>query len=355
MKKQRIIAIVVLMMLFATAKGQDPNFSLFSNNPLYYNPATPGMSNGMDFRLNYRNQWPGLAGRFDAYKFESEYLFSPIFTGLGLMAMSNTEGESFIRTTQFGLSISPYVNLGRNTVLSFGLMSYMAEKRIDWSSLEFDDEYHKIHGKVNPTSFPFPGSEQVKYADFSSGILFRHSIRNKSKDRGSFLNIGFAAHHITKPNHSLIGTDLPLEPKFVFHSNYLIAKYGRTNSAVSPGFIYERQTLMETFTIGANLLKGPVYGGFWIRNKNYTFSPDRFDSFIVSVGIIQETYEKNLLKVGYSYDITISRLMGGTYGSHEIYLSYELQKDVIASMFQGKRFNRRYLKKIQECPPGFEY
>ena len=49
--------------------------------------------------------------------------------------------------------------------------------------------------------------------------------------------------------------------------------------------------------------KGPIYGGLWYRNQ---------DSFIASIG-----FEAGILKFGYSYDITVSKLTNQTAGSHE--------------------------------------
>ena len=37
--------------------AQDPNFSLFYNNPTYYNPAMTAINKGLTFRANMRNQW----------------------------------------------------------------------------------------------------------------------------------------------------------------------------------------------------------------------------------------------------------------------------------------------------------
>ena len=42
----------------------------------------------------------------------------------------------------------------------------------------------------------------------------------------------------------------------------------------------------------------------------------------------------NLSRIGYTYVFTTSKLLGGTYGSHEIHLSYSFDID-------GKRQSRR--------------
>ena len=50
-----------LMVVFAAAylqlKAQDPSFSQFYNNPIYYNPGYIGLNAGLRTRFNYRDQW----------------------------------------------------------------------------------------------------------------------------------------------------------------------------------------------------------------------------------------------------------------------------------------------------------
>ncbi|HXC06076.1 MAG TPA: type IX secretion system membrane protein PorP/SprF, partial [Bacteroidia bacterium] len=54
--------------------------------------------------------------------------------------------------------------------------------------------------------------------------------------------------------------------------------------------------------------KGPIVVGLWYRNA---------DAFIVLLGIDRGTF-----RIGYSYDVTMSRLTNSTAGSHE--LSYSM-------------------------------
>ena len=63
--------------------------------------------------------------------------------------------------------------------------------------------------------------------------------------------------------------------------------------------------------MGLYIQKGPYVGGVWYRNK---------DALIVLFG-----YELGLVKVGYSYDVTVSSLSMATSGSHEISLQINFQ------------------------------
>ena len=58
--------------------------------------------------------------------------------------------------------------------------------------------------------------------------------------------------------------------------------------------------------------RGVVVGGLWFRQS---FS--NADAFIALIGFQQESF-----KIGYSYDITVSKLANSTGGSHEISFTY---------------------------------
>ncbi len=59
--------------------------------------------------------------------------------------------------------------------------------------------------------------------------------------------------------------------------------------------------------------KGPIVGGLWYRQAE-----KNSDAFIALVG-----FQQNMVKFGYSYDITLSKLSNATSGSHEF--SFALQ------------------------------
>ena len=60
--------------------------------------------------------------------------------------------------------------------------------------------------------------------------------------------------------------------------------------------------------LGLYAKKDVIVGGLWYRGN---------DSFIVLLGI-----EAGAAKIGYSYDVTVSKLTNATAGSHEISLGY---------------------------------
>jgi len=77
--------------------------------------------------------------------------------------------------------------------------------------------------------------------------------------------------------------------------------------------------------LGMYLVKGNFVGGIWYRN---------FDAFILLLG-----FQTGNFKIGYSYDVTISRLAVNTAGSHE--LSLQLQ-------FECRKKKKKF--RLTSCP-----
>ena len=136
--------------------------------------------------------------------------------------------------------------------------------------------------------------------DFSAGIL----------GFSDAFFIGFAAHHLTQPNESLITGNSPLPMKLSGHAGAVIplsnSKYSTNDAKISPNIMYRYQGTFQQLNMGLYLISKSLVGGVWYRNK---------DSFIALVGINTQNF-----KIGYSYDVTVSKLTNASGGSHEVSL-----------------------------------
>jgi len=107
MKKTKVYLLIILsLMVVSTTLAQDPHFSQFYNNPVYYNPAAVGLSPGMRARFNIREQWPQLPGDLRTYTFSMDIAERniPGSGGLGLIVMSDNAGSGYMKTSTVGLS-----------------------------------------------------------------------------------------------------------------------------------------------------------------------------------------------------------------------------------------------------------
>ena len=96
---------------------------------------------------------------------------------------------------------------------------------------------------------------------------------------------------------------------------------------LSPNIITMFQGPATQVNVGTYISRGPIVGGVW-----YRFG----DAFIVSLGL-----QQGVFRMGYSYDITTSRLRAAALGSHEISFAIQLESK--------ERIPRRKMVKIK-CP-----
>ncbi|MBN8702266.1 MAG: type IX secretion system membrane protein PorP/SprF [Bacteroidetes bacterium] len=300
MKKLVLFSAVAIACVFSeNAYAQDPQFTQFYANPLYLNPAFAGTARCPRVCLNYRNQWPALTGQFITYSASYDQHIDVLAGGVGLLVTNDQAGQGTLTTTNVSGMYSYQLNVSRTFSIKAGFQATYMQKKVDWSKLTFGDMIDARRGFVfNTAETPANAKSNV---DISAGIL-GYSKR---------YFFGFAAHHLTQPDESLLGTgNSPLPMKLTGHAGALIPLDGRGGDTyLSPNVLYQKQQDFQQLNLGVYVIKGPIVGGLWYRNR---------DAFIALIG-----FQQGLFKFGYSYDVTISKLSNATAGSHEI--SFALQ------------------------------
>ncbi len=57
-----VLSLVTVLFTFALVKAQDPSFSQYKFNKLYFNPAYAGYNEEHHVSFAYRNLWPNVPG-----------------------------------------------------------------------------------------------------------------------------------------------------------------------------------------------------------------------------------------------------------------------------------------------------
>ncbi|NTW34387.1 MAG: PorP/SprF family type IX secretion system membrane protein, partial [Bacteroidetes bacterium] len=129
---------------------------------------------------------------------------------------------------------------------------------------------------------------------------------------------GVAVHHLTQPNEGFF-TESKLPLKITAHAGAIIdlKKHRRRRKiedpTLSPNILYMKQMDFEQLNYGMYFNKYPFVGGVWFRQG---FSNS--DAFIVLVGL-----QTSVIKIGYSYDITVSKLSNASGGAHELSCGFQ--------------------------------
>lgn len=301
--KRFLILIIVLCGSF-NALAQDPTFTQFYANPLYLNPAFAGSQGCPRFAANYRNQWPSLSGNYVTYSASYDQYFKQISGGIGVIAMHDVQGQGTIQTTSLALIYSYHLKVNRKFSILFGAQAAWQQKSLNWDKLSFGDQIDDRKGFIYQTA-DLPRGGNKGFFDVSAGLV--------GYTENFFF--GAAVSHLNMPNASLIFGDSPLPMRFTAHAGAEIkvgakSKYSTTTS-IMPNIIYQNQGHFQELNIGTYVKYGIFTAGVWYRTS---------DAFIVTAGI-----RTNQFRIGYSYDVTVSKLNNNiSGGSHEVSLGLNL-------------------------------
>jgi type IX secretion system PorP/SprF family membrane protein len=311
-KRKSCFTVIFLLAILRTAFAQDPEFSQFYANPLYLNPALTGASVCPRIIGNYRNQWPGLGNAYNTYSFSYDQYVGIFHGGLGLLAIADRAGGGSLNTTTIGLSYAYKFNITEKLGASMAIRGSYYQRRIVWENFIFEDQIDPRSGEiVRPTNEKQPDNPSISAVDFSSGFIL---------DYDGLVYGGFAIDHMTQPRNGFYSDNVShLYVKYTANAGAVINFKKGSNSdedkefSISPNVLYQQQGGFHQLNIGTYLTIDPLVCGLWFRH-NF----ENADAVIILAGI----HYKNL-RVGYSYDLNVSRLFSVSGGAHEVSASWQ--------------------------------
>lgn len=296
---------------------------------MYLNPAFTGVTYEHRMILNYRNQWPGVKTAYQTYMASYDYNMSDLNSGLGINIMQDRAGTAGLTHTQFGLNYAYHFKISKFSEIRLGANLNYNLKRIDFSKLKFNDQITT----GSSVSFDAINYEPLSYVDFAAGALLNSTE----------YWAGLSAKHLTQPNSSLVGDRVPLPLTISLHGGYrfiIEQKSKELKRYVSPALNYRHQQKNDQLDIGLYYYHLPLNVGIWYRGlpfKTYAPTYSSRESIALLIGFDITDYN---LRIGYSYDLTLSRLgVANSLGAHEISAVYEIA--------QKRKRNKRVLV---SCP-----
>lgn len=297
-----------------SADAQDAQYSQFYASPLYLNPAFAGANSCSRVATSYRQQWPGIPGKFTSYLVSFDHNFPSKNSSIGVLLTRDQAGSGQLASTSGSAMYAYQLNLSRKWTLSTGFQGTYTMRSINFYNLTFTDQLVTGSG----STIEVPAYENVRYFDVSSGlVLFSRRFW-----------AGFAAHHLNTPNQAMVHEDSPLPMKLSLHSGIQLptgtsdaAKKKINERNITPTINYRHQGKFDQLDLGFYYTFSPVVLGVWYRGIPVMKS---FNDNIINDGFIFVAgFTKDRFNFGYSYDVTVSKLASSTRGSHEISLSYQ--------------------------------
>lgn len=301
------------MLFWGITQAQDAQFSQFYANPLFLNPALAGFTECGRVNLNYRNQWPSLANAYITYSASYDQNIEGINSGIGFLAMSDRQGDGALVRNSISAFYSYHLQVSEPIVISFGVEASYYMESLDWNKLVFADQIDPTTGNISPTSGENPPtSDQVSVVDFSAGAVMAYYDQ---------WFVGVAVDHLNQPNISFYdNSDSKLPMKITLHGGVNVnmsegglGNYNSDDWVLSPQLLYMQQESFRQMNVGLYVSKNPLVLGVWYR---YDFTNP--DAVVALVGV-----NFNNIRVGYSYDFTVSNLGGSSGGAHEISFAWD--------------------------------
>ena len=298
----KYIYTLFIVVLALTLKAQDINFSQFNRANMYLNPASVGDLKSWTVNYQFRNQWPKLSKPFVTNSLGVQYGFNKTVKGIGVAILNDVAGDGSITSSSFSVPLAFGFNIKDKVDLSIGVQTSFLQKSVNWSSFNFGDEIDNQLGFISPSQDSFPPNNTVSIIDFSIGMEVK--ISN--------LKAGFAGAHILEPNESFfaVASESKLPFKFSSYLNYDIAL--GSVFKITPSVLYVQQSDFNSLVMATT--------------TSYKFVKIMFGYRVDDAAIFGLAFTTKRLDIGYSYDLTTSKLSNATGGSHEVGVRFRFGK-----------------------------
>jgi len=332
---KRIIVILFVLLSFMV-NAQDLQLTQFYTAPLYLNPALTGANSASRISTTYRNQWAGLPGSFSSFLLSFDHYIHEMRSGVGVFIVKDKAGTVGLGSNSMGFTYAFDYKISHKWSAAIGLKAAYSWRTLDYNKLFFGDQI--VRDAETSVQMLFP--EKVSFFDFSSGfVVFSPNTW-----------MGIAMNHLNKPVESFLPKSAYLPMSVSLHGgrNIYLEKTGSGKSSLKPYFMlaanYRYQAEFDQLDVGLYLKQPQYFTGIWYRGipilKHYASGYANNDAIAILIGGVYKQ-----ITFSYSYDFTISQMIGVSGGSHEISATYY--------MSNPKR-SKKIKKKIMPCTDMYQ-
>jgi len=319
MKKHILHSIFIISLLSLEVCGQDAQFSQFYAAPLYANPAFTGGDHTPRLVLNYRNQWMNLDGGYVTYSGSFDFYAAKINSGFGVLVTQDQGNFSGTQVLDFSGLYAYEMPLNSKWQMRFGLQGGYTIRSGNFGNLKYPDQYNDQQGFTGAASNESISGGSIQYVNIGSGVLF---YNEKAW-------IGLSLHNLTRPSLTNTGNSkLPIRYELQMGMNITLDnnparwrdKYKSDYKAMSitPALNLKVQGGARQLDMGFYFNYSPFVVGLWYRGIPFISATDNTffknsDALIALAG-----FQMKGLRIGYSYDFTISKVSLSSGGTHEV-------------------------------------
>ena len=308
----------LFFVLFCITSGinaqYDPHYSQYMFNPLAINPGFSGISGRINMVAIDRHQWMGLEGapKTTVVGADMALNFFGNPGGVGLVITNDRIG--FFRDLNIQGSVSQKFEVGEG-LLGAGLSFGMINQVVDGTKFISNPDI----GRVQETDRVVPNTEvDGTSIDAGIGIYYKHKKYYS----------GVSVLHLFEPKPNFddkLSVYIPRSFFLTFGYNYTMWEYP---VVLKPSVLIKAVGSIWQYDFNMSVVYlDKMWGGLSYRYQ---------DAIIIMGGVELSSG----LKVGYSYDITTSKLAKVSNGSHEIMVGYtfDLSLEKRVKRYKSVRF-----------------
>ncbi len=283
-------AIFMLLSLGLFAQ-QDPIFTHYMFNLSNVNPGAVGHNEFASVININRYQWVGMDGAPKSHSLNADIPIEKFNCGAGLTYVYDKIGPE--KTNNVYIDYAYFLKVTESLKLGLGLKAGFRafSANLDGLSSAGDPQFaNNISGKITPNfgvgAFLY---SNIYYVGISSPKILNHKYVNSTTAGGEKRHYFLVAGYVFFLNKNLI-----FKPS-------MMAKYV--------------ESAPFSFDINANfLLKNTVWFGMMFRSGD-------------AIGFLTQIQLNNKWHLGYTYDLTFSKLRASSKGTHEILLKFEFSTE----------------------------
>ena len=295
---------------------QDPQFTQFMHNKLIYNPGYAGTSQAICTNVMYRQQWVNFPGAPKTALLSFDMPIGQLPLGIGLNVMNDQIGYAKTLFARLALAYNRVGFAGGPGVLGIGVDGGILQQQFNgnWitpdgpGTIDHNIPQYQTNPNLNKLTYDlgfgaYYGIANKMYVGISSTHLAAQDI-----SAGSNVKYSLARHY-----YIMAGYTFNLTPEHSLTPNIKVkTDAASTQVDINVTYIYDQR-----FWVGVSYRMqdaiAPMLGARFLKDKS--------------------------LKVGYSYDVTMSKIKGYSAGTHEIMIGYcfNVKKKPKVSSYQNTR------------------
>ncbi|HRF99519.1 MAG: type IX secretion system membrane protein PorP/SprF [Bacteroidia bacterium] len=297
---------------------QDPQFTQFMHNKLIYNPGYAGTSEAICANVLYRQQWVNFPGAPKTGLLSFDMPIGALPLAVGVNVMSDQIG--FAKTTFARVAVAwNYRPGGGPGVLGIGIDGGILQQSFNGTWITPDSG---PDASIPGYTYSLSTNPNLNKLTYDLGFGAYYTIANK-------MYVGISSTHLAAQDIK-VSSDV----KYALARHYYIV--GGYTFDLTPEHAIQPNIKVKSDAASTQLDVNLTY--IWNKTLSVGVSYRMQDAIAPMIGY--RFLKDKSLRVGYSYDLTTSKIKGYSSGTHEISAGYcfNVKKPKKVSSYQNARF-----------------